>query len=521
MRYPPEARRGAEAALLAAALAAAYLLVHPLTADHAAQEFRAELFAREGLQSWSNLWFGGHHLPGYSVLSPPLGALIGPRLLGAIAAVASAVLFSAVAKRRWGEEARVGILWFAAGTSISLFTGRITFALGVAVALAAVLFAQRGMRPAAIACAAICPLASPVAALFLACCGIAYSLAERSRAGIELAVAAAAVAGIVALAFPEGGSEPFVTSSFLPAILIAAVVFVALPREERLVRFGVATYAVALLGAYLIETPVGGNATRLGALLLGPLLACALWPRNRLLLAMLAPVLVVWQATPVIRDLERAGDERAVSAAYYEPLLDHLDRAAGDRPIRVEVLPTANHWEATYVPERIGIARGWERQLDRKLNPLFYDGALGAAEYRRWLELMAVSHVAVPDGSLDYAAEAEAALIEGGLPYLSSGRAVEHWRVYRVREPAPLASPPAELVALTADGFVLEANRAGVSEVRIRHTPYWSVTGAACVEESPDGFTRVSLERAGRVSVDASLAPWRALAGGPTCGGGA
>src|ERR671914_1169462 len=121
------ARRLLEPALLAAALAALYLVVQPLSADHAAQEFRAELFEREGLSPWSNLWFGGHHLPGYSLLSPALGALVGPRLVGALAAVAAAVLFAAIAKRRWGEDARAGILWFALATSIYLFTGRLTF----------------------------------------------------------------------------------------------------------------------------------------------------------------------------------------------------------------------------------------------------------------------------------------------------------------------------------------------------------------------------------------------------------
>src|SRR5918999_3871906 len=512
MAFAAPARRLAEPALIAAALAAVYLFVAPLTADHAAQEFRAELFAREGLSPWSNLWFGGHHLPGYSVLSPALGALVGPRLVGALAAVAAAILFAAIAKRHWGEDARAGILWFALGTSISLFTGRITFALGVALALASVLAAQRGRRALTIGLAALCPLASPVAALFLGLAGAAYWIAERRREGLELALTAVGVAALVTLAFPEGGTEPFVFSSFAPVFAIAIAAFFLVPRDERVLRAGLAAYAILLLAAFAIDNPLGGNTTRMGALVLGPVLACALWARNRLALAAVVPVLLVWQWGPVVRDLERAGAEPAVTPGYYEPLREELDRLTRGEPTRVEVLPTENHWEATHVPHRLTIARGWERQLDRKLNPLFYDESLRAAEYRAWLERLGISYVAVPDRPLDYAATAEAALIERRPAYLEPIEGTADWEIYRVREATSLASSPGELVRIDAGGFAVRGERPGVSLVRLHHTRYWSVTsGAGCVSESQTGFTRVRFRRAGRLRVDASFEPWRAL----------
>jgi hypothetical protein len=513
------ARRLVEPALVAAALAALYLLVQPLTADHAAQEFRAELFAREGFSPWSNLWFGGHHLPGYSLLSPALGALVGPRLVGAIAAIAAAVLFAAIAKRRWGDDARAGILWFAAGTAISLFTGRTTFALGVALALAAVLAAQRERPALAIGFAALSPLASPVAALFLGLAGVVWWLAARRREGLALALPAVGVAAVVALAFPEGGSEPFVLSSFAPAFAIALAAFFLVPREERVLRVGVAAYALALLAAFAIDNPLGGNATRMGALLLGPLLACVLWRRSRLALALALPVLLVWQWGPVVRDLERAGAEPAVNPGFYEPLRDQLFRASAGEPVRVEVLPTVNHWESTHVPPRLTIARGWERQLDRELNPLFYDERLGALEYRRWLDRLGIGYVAVPDRPLDYSAESEAALIERRPDYLKPMGGIEHWDLYRVRDAARLATAPGELAKLSADGFVVTADRPGTSLVRLHHTPYWSVrSGDACVSESRTGFTRVRFRGPGRVRVKASFEPWLALSDGRSCG---
>jgi hypothetical protein len=232
-------------------------------------------------------------------------------------------------------------------------------------------------------------------------------------------------------------------------------------------------------------------------------------------------VLLVWQWSPVVRDLERSHAEPSVRAGFYEPLRDDLARATGGEPARVEVVPTENHWEATYLPAHVAIARGWERQLDRKLNPLFYEERLTAPAYRDWLEELAVGYVAVPDRSLDYAGETEVALIERRPAYLRPVERSAHWRIYRVREPRPLVSGPAELVRLSADGFVVESPRPGTSVVRVHHTPYWTVTGGgACVAESGSGFTRVRFLDPGRVRVSASFAPWRALGDGRSCARG-
>ena len=115
-------------------------------------------------------------------------------MVGVLATVAAALLFSAIAYDRFGDRARLGVLWFATATAISLYTGRLTFALGVAVALGAVLAAQRGHRIVAVFFAAMTPLASPVAALFLACGVVAYAVAERKRRGLELAVVTLGIA---------------------------------------------------------------------------------------------------------------------------------------------------------------------------------------------------------------------------------------------------------------------------------------------------------------------------------------
>jgi hypothetical protein len=518
-------RRCAEPALVAAVLGGIYLVVQPSSADHAAQVFRSGLFENEGLSAWNNLWFGGHHLPGYGLLFPPLASLLGARVVGFLATVVASLLFAAIAYRRWGERARLGVLWFAAGASISLYTGRLTFALGVPIALAAIFAAQRGHRFAAVGFATLCPLASPVAALFLACGAVGYAVAERRRQGLEIAAAAAVTALAMTLAFPEGGTEPFVFSSFQPAILVAVAVFLALPRDEKLLRYSVAVYAAVLAAAFLINSPMGGNATRMGALLLGPALAFGLWRRQRFTLrrqrfalALLVPVLVYWQWSPVVRDLENVHAQPSVEAGYYAPVRDFLRGTPNSNAHRVEVLPAAHHWESAYVPRGIYIARGWERQLDRKLNPLFYEDQLTWDEYRNWLDELGVGFVAVPDAPLDYAAESEALLIAREPPYLERVFTSADWTVYRVRDAAPIAIGAGELVKLTPEGFVIDADAPGTVLVKVNWTPYWSIEqGTGCVEQSPGGYTTLDVTEPGRFRVGVDFSPLRALDRGPRC----
>jgi len=512
-------RRYGEPGLIAAALGIAYLIVQPDSADHAAQVFRSGFFDSQGFAAWDNFWFGGHHLPGYGLMLPALGALIGPRWVGVLAAIAASLLFSAIAYRRFGDRARLGVAWFATATSISLFSGRLTFALGVAVALAAVFAAQRDHRLLAIFFAALTPLASPVAALFLACGVIAYAVAERTRAGLDLAAVAVGMAVLMSWAFPEGGTEPFTFSSFQPAILVTVAVFLALPKEERTLRYGVAGYALALTAAFLVQTPMGGNITRMGALLLGPALAFGLWRRQRFYLVLLIPVLVYWQWSPVVRDLEQVSAQPSVQPGFYAPLVDFLRGQPRHDAYRVEVLPEAHHWESAYVPRGIYIARGWERQLDRKLNPLFYQSTpLTALQYRSWLDELGVGYVAVPHTELDYAGLGEKRLIKRGPPhYLERVFRDQNWTVYKVADPSPLAIG-GKMVKLTPEGFVVDADTPGTVLVRVHWTRYWSIErGSGCVEQAPDGYTMLDVQTPGRFRVGVDFSPARVINSGPRC----
>src|SRR4051794_35281024 len=249
--------------LAAASIAAVWLVLRPHPVDMAAHTFRAALFGREGFTLWDGLWYGGHHTPAYSLLFPPVAWLLSPWVAGALSAVAAAALFEPLARRRWGERARWGALWFGVGTGALLFTGRLPFAMGVAFGLGALLAHQRGRKWLAFLLAAGTGLASPVAALFL-------TLAAVCSFEWEVAAAAFLPTALLAAAFPEGGYMPFDLTSYAPIPFFALAALVVLPRRERALRIGAVMYALATTVAFFVQTPMGSNAVRLGALFAGP-----------------------------------------------------------------------------------------------------------------------------------------------------------------------------------------------------------------------------------------------------------
>jgi hypothetical protein len=508
--------------VVAAVLAGLYLIIDPPSADLAAQIYRSDYFGKEGLALWDNAWYSGHHMPGYSVLFPPLGSLLGPRVVGALSAVASAFLFERIADEHFHRaEGRAGLVWFAAATSLNLITGRLAFGLGVTVGLATILAITHRRDALGLALAVATTLASPVAGLFLAMGAAAWWLAARDPRAVALAVASLVPAAFLSVAFPEGGPEPFVASSFWPALITIALVLAALPNEERELRIGCALYALATIAAYVIASPMGGNVVRLGGLFGGPLLACLIWRRRPLFVAALAIPLLYWQWNAPVRDWIRAHGDASIEAAYYRPLLTFLDGQAGGAPFRVEIPFTANHWESVRVAPQYPLARGWERQLDKKYNTLFYDDPLDPGRYRRWLDANAVRYVALSDARLDGSAKQEDALVRSGsLSWLRPVWRGGHWRVYAVERPAALADGAAAATRLGHDWLELDATRTGDVRLRVHFTPYWTVVrGDACVQRDGGDWTRVRVRAPGTVRLATRFSLGRIVSRGPHCSG--
>jgi hypothetical protein len=503
---------------LTALLSVAYLILAPASPDLAAASYRSNLFSRVGFTLWDNSWYGGHHLLAYSLLAPALGAWIGPQPLAAISMILATALFAKVIDGHFPALAtRVGAIFFALGASVALLSSRVPFDLGLAIGLSAVLLAQRKRLALALALSVLTALASPVAGAFLALVFLAWALAGGARAWpVALTIAALAPIALLTLAFPEGGTQPFVASAYFPDLAGVLIVGALIgsegsPSASRVLRIGTLLYAAALTGSYLIPTALGGNVDRLGALVAGPLAACVLAGSSRArrrVLIVLAPFLFYWQANAPVVDFASTLSNPSVDASYYAPLLGELHKLGigyGARPTRIEVVATADHWEARFVAPHVMIARGWERQLDLYRNGIFYEQAkpLDAQRYRTWLSQNAISYVALPDAPLDYSAHAEARLLRSGRAgYLHEVWRSAHWRLFAVLDATPLASPPGILQSTSSDSFTLYAPRPGAYTVRVRFTPYWALaSGSGCVAQTPAGWTEMQAHRAGRFHV--------------------
>ena len=508
-------------ALVAGVLTAAFALWNPPLRDLAAHTFRAEYFEQHGFAIWNNTWYGGHYLPAYSVLFPPLAALLSPVWVGAASAVASAHLFDALVRDRWGEPARWAGLWFAAlGTLALLANGWLVFALGAAFALASLRALQLGRAGVAVLLATGSALSSPVAAVFLALVAV---VALRRR-GLAIGGAALATLAVLGLLFPEGGEFPFWFSAWWPLAVFCTLALLATRASgEREVRAVVAVYLGLATAAWLVSTPVGGNMTRLGALFGGPVLLAVLLARAPQRLR--APVAVAalaaglaWQVVSPVRQVTESLGDPATERSFYEPLKAWL-ASRGAEHDRIEIPHTFNHWEAAYVAPDFALARGWLRQLDRERNGIFYDGREPThARYRQWLHDNGIRWVAASDARLDYSAVDEDRLVRERPPYLRLRARLAHWEVYEVVGSSGLVNGPARLAALGPESFTLAFDRAGPALVRVRYTPYWQVAaGTACVGAAGD-WTLVRARRPGNVRISTSFsadAAWRAAAGNP------
>jgi hypothetical protein len=277
----------------------------------------------------------------------------------------------------------------------------------------------------------------------------------------------------------------------------------------RAVRIGALLSAAGVLAAYLLPTPVGLNATRLATMFALPLVAAyAALPRQLPRLptaAWLVPVLaaLAWWQPPVLdRDLATI-DDPAASPGFFAPLQAELARRepAG----RIEVVPTVNYWESAHV-DAAPLARGWLRQTDLRWNPLFFDGALDAESYRRWLADNGVSYVALPGTEVSWVGSREAALIRQGLPYLTAVWRHDNWTLYEVAGATGIIQGPARLVEASASGLAFEATGAGEILVRVRWSRWLAVAGPGgpCLVRAGD-WVAVRVTEPGRYRVTGSL----------------
>jgi len=517
--------------------------------DLAAQEAWADFASRHGGSAYSLFWYGGMHTANYSLISPYLMAAFGVRTVTVASGLLAAWLASVLIVRTGIRRPLGPALLASLALWCNVASGRTTFALGVALGLAACVLLTRERRlPLAVAYAALAAMASPVAGLFLVVAGAGHALVRDRVRAATLIVPPVVVVGTTTLLFPFTGEQLMPAARIWPPVVIGLVVLTLAPRGWRVLRWGAVVYAAGTVLTYLVPSPVGTNVERLAELFAPAALLAALLAvpshrqtaepqgragvegasarrpegsstvvpstpaeaprrrsqkRRRVALAMALVFSVGWVGKKTVDDLQVS---TVVPAWAHDTtsVVEALDRLGADRT-RVEVVPARNHREATALAPHVNLARGWNRQLDMERGRLFYDGTFSETTYRAWLDRWAVGFVVLPSGKPDGFAEDEARLITRGTEWLEPVWRDVNWRVYRVRGAVPLVSKPATVVRADSAAVLVHVPRAGSVTVRVAFSP-WLYAEGGCLEKAGE-FTRLTVTEPGEYRISSGYGP--------------
>ncbi|MBB5936358.1 DUF3488 domain-containing protein [Streptomyces zagrosensis] len=474
------------------------LLIANSGGDLAAQDAWATFATEHPESAYNFAWFGGMHPVSYSVISPYLMAGIGVRTTMVIVGTLSAGLIALLLVRSHAvRRPMLPALYGAVALTCNAVSGRVTFGLGLMFGLAAiaVIFAWprkwRSQRwthrlaraGAAASMSALATASSPVAGLYVGIVAVALWLTKRRLAAYALGVTPTLVVALSAWLFPFSGTMPMEFSSTIVPFLSAAAAYFFAPKQWRTVRVAALLYGLAVMLVWAIPSQIGSNITRFGMIFGGVVLLAVVPPfkmprlslsralsRKWAALTLAIAVVAIGQASQSTADVIKTTPSESW-ARELEPLLDQLEQAGAERG-RVEVVPTQSHRESSAIAPHFNLARGWNRQADKGRNPLFYDKTLTSASYRAWLGRWAVHFVVLPKDRLDGAGEAEAELVVDGQPYLEKVWSDENWKLYRVKDPTPLADRPATVKRAAADELTIEVDTAGPVLIRVPYSPW-------------------------------------------------
>jgi hypothetical protein len=461
------------ATAFASLLAWGFLLLPPMNTDLAAQLARADFASRYPVSIIDFRWFGGTVEYGYTLWASALMAHLGTKVTGALAAVIGTWYTTRLLHRLRPSRPVLGGLAAAVTQVANVVEGRITFACGLACGLIAVtLFTTTRVPrwlavPLAVLFSLLCGGASPVAGLLLCVAGGVALLMRRPVAAAVLILPSGLAMAVISVIFGDGGHQPFTFWDCLKSLTALAIVLATVPRRCHPIRLGAGIGMVMLVAAFVLPTPVGSNATRLGVLFALPVAASFVHWRTRTftalaLLAILALQLPINPAT--VASTGRASGY----SAYYNALIDGI-RSRGPLIGRVEVPEMAGHWDSVYLARGVPLARGWLRQTDVRLNDaVFYKQKPTVESYRAFLTDNAVQYVAVPDAELTRFGKDELALISTNLPYLRPVWRNAHWTLYEVLDFAALVDPPAGVISQQPDAIVVSVPPNSSIRVRLR-----------------------------------------------------
>jgi hypothetical protein len=532
----PVAREAVLCAGIATAAASLLVWLAPPGGDLAAHEYQRSLFLGHGFTLWNNFWYAGRYsFVGYSILYYPLAALLGIRLLAVLTVALAAGAFVLLLEREWGSAARWGGRSFAVVWAGAVITGELPFALGVALALLALLALRAGWRWTSAALTLLVVAASPVAFVLLAVVLAGILAARRpplARYAVPaLAVAVAATTELLLLRlFPVGGTLAFPAASAAGAGVFCAIGIALVWRLEhaRVLRGVFIVYSAVVAVSFAVPSGLGDNVLRLRFLALPIALLVASLRRWRPWPVALAAVALggIWNVTPLAAGWTRSAADRSSRAAVWPApvayLHDHLQ--AG---YRVEAVDTSQHWPAYYLA-RAGfpLARGWFRQDDYPFDGLLYRRRFTAAQYTAWLRRLGVAYVVLTDAPPDFTSRREAKLVRRGHTGLTRVFASRYVSIYAVPRPQPIVTGPGRpaVLALGESRLLIRVSRGGSYRVAVRWSPYWRAS-TGCLARGRGGMLSLRTPTAATVrlafDVNASRLLHAFSGAAPTCRPGA
>ncbi len=501
---------------LTAVVGALLLTFGPAPGDAAVHLYRTLLVQRGDLL-WDNFWYAGQYpLASYSLLYYLPAAVAGNAPLVFGAAVISTLLFASIAKQEWGDVSLWPARIFGVCAAAPLFTGLYSYSFGFMLMLGAVRALQLKRAWLAIVLAALTLGCSPLAFLFLCLLLASVAVARRrvSTSAVQIGIALIAITVFelfVLRLFPSHGVYPFHLVN-LAGVLGVCIVGMLLARRARngapiLVFF--ALWGVGSIVASVVGSPIGDNWTRLNEFVfpLMVLTAALARFRPRVLVTVALVGALAYNITPYLLLIPYRLDGRPATARFWQPAIDYV-KAHSAPGFRVEVVPTAAHWESYWIPRAgIALARGFFRQTDIVDNPIFYKGRLDATGYRLWLRAEAVDYVLLPSTELDpIGGPREASLLRSRPAGLTVVFRDRNWTIYRLEKPTPLITGPGRarvtLFGHTRIGGLV--SRPGRYLMRSHYMPFWKVSGGICLLPGPNGMTWLDAVTAGPFSMMAS-----------------
>jgi len=508
-------------AAVATSLAALLAWFGPPGTDLAAHVYQRAVYLKDGFELWNNFWYAGRYsFVTYSVLYYPLAALVGIKLLGVVSIGAAAVAFAAILRREWGPAAQWSGRIFAVVWAGLVLSAAFPFVLGFAFALLALWALQAGRRWSFGCLTALALAASPLAFLLLALVLGGIALSRRGH-GIRLVpgliVAAAGATWILVWRlFPTDGRYPFPTGTLAAACLfcVGGAAFTWRVERARVLHSIFLVYLAANLVSYAVPSTVGENIARLRFAAI-PIVVLALslrsWRPRPLAIVALA-LATSWNVTPLAASFVRERTDPTVNASYWRPAIAFLQQHLTPS-YRVEVVDTAGHWAARYLPEAgIPLARGWFRQDDFPANKVLYE-ELGPRTYLTWLRSLAIRYVVLTDATSDYSAQAEARLLGSGRSGLPRVFQSAHLSIYEVPSPRSLVTGPSEsrVITLTAREISIVVRRPGSYRIAVRYSPYWRPS-QGCIKKGPDEMLRLVTKTGGPILLRFDFQAGRLLA---------